>query len=374
MPATRSLATSLLPPSRRRVRLHGQARPAARGLAVRLVAPLSLLVLGGCAGDPPGAAGARGSGSGTETAAGTSSPSAQSPGLQSQAAPPDDSLVLMSWNVEWMWDGIAPEDGDIEFERKGDPVAARAHMEAIARVVRDADPDIVNLVEIEGRDALELLESQMLADAGYEVGFVQGQDRATGQDLGILSRYPILAMDRDPTEGRSGRTRKRVSKNYFASIDVPARDTTLRLGLVGLHFLAKPFSESRRERREAQADVIRTSARRLAGQGRSLVVWGDFNDFDGALRDREDSRPITRVLSWIRALDPDDATDDLDNVLARLPRRDRYTSRHRNAIDHVLLSPDLAARVESVEILHHVQVSNHYPVLVELSLDRELVK
>ncbi|MCP3958610.1 MAG: hypothetical protein GY719_12225, partial [bacterium] len=109
-------------------------------------------------------------------------------------------------------------------------------------------------------------------------------------------------------------------------------------------------------------------ARELARDGRSVVVWGDFNDFDGRTLDRSGNRPITRVLEWIRDLDPGDPSDDLVNVAERLPSRQRYTN-GRDAIDHVLLSADLAERIVEVRIPRDHDphaVTNHYPIVVQL--------
>ena len=85
--------------------------------------------------------------------------------------------------------------------------------------------------------------------------------------------------------------------------------------------------------------------------------------------DRRGSRPITEVLRWVRELDPDDPGDDLANALAHVPEAERVTSRYGTAIDHVLLSAGLYSRVQKVQILRQVQVSDHYPIVVDLGLD-----
>lgn len=273
-------------------------------------------------------------------------------------------LVLMAWNVEFLWDGRAPEEGKIDFERKGSPEKAEAHMAAVAGVVKAHDPDLLHLSEVENRRALDLFNEKFLAGSGYRAYFVPGTDTATGQDVALLSRIELESMRRDSRRGRSGPVRKGVSKHYVATL----RAGDLRLGLVGVHLLARPHRHGRVAQREAQADAVRGMARELAEDGRSVIVWGDFNDFDGRTPDRSDNRPITRVLEWIRDLDPDDPSDDLFNVSERLPRRQRYTN-GRDAIDHVLLSADLAERVLEVRIPRDHDphaVTNHFPIIVEL--------
>lgn len=284
-----------------------------------------------------------------------------------EASAPAQGLVLMTLNAEFLWDGEAPEDGDVDFPWRGSPKAAEAHMEAIAKIVRAQNPDILQLVEVEDERALETFRRRHLGDAGYTSYFVEGTDTATGQDMALLSRVPILTFGRDPRKGRSGTTSKAVSKNYVATLDVGS----LKLGLVGIHLLSGPTRHNRTAPREAQADAVRTMARDLAGRGRSVIVWGDFNDFDGATLDRAGSRPISHVLAWIRAMDPANTRDDLWNVAERLPQGQRYThyGRDRPAIDHVLLSPDLVPRVENVEIAHREGREGptpHAPIVVTL--------
>ncbi len=182
--------------------------------------------------------------------------------------------------------------------------------------------------------------------------------------MALLSRVEIESMSRDSRRGHSGSVRKGVSKHYVATLH--AGD--LRLGLVGIHLLAKPLTQSRSAKREAQADAVRDIARELANKGRSVIVWGDFNDFDGLTLARSGNRPITRVVEWIRDLDPSDPSDDLINVAERLPRQQRYTN-GRDAIDHVLVSSDIAERIVEVKIPHDHDphaVTNHFPVIVEL--------
>ncbi len=286
-----------------------------------------------------------------------------------------DELVIMTWNVEFLWDGVAPEDGDVDFPWKGNRRAAEAHMAAVAAKIRQINPDILSLAEVENLQALETLRTEHLRGLGYKAYLVEGSDTATGQDVGLLSRVEIRRLGRDPRKGRSGSTRKAVSKHYVATAEVGS----WKLGLVGLHLLARPERHNRVAAREAQADALLRMARELQDQGRELIVWGDFNDYDGQTLDRDGSRPITRVLSNLRAMDPRDPGDDLINVTERLPRQRRFTVRlggrqspRFTAIDHILLSPALASRLTSVDIPQGSDwrdASDHFPVVARLKLN-----
>ncbi len=175
---------------------------------------------------------------------------------------------------------------------------------------------------------------------------------------------------------------KSVSKNYIATLTVDS----IPLALMGLHFLARPNDESRRLDREAQADAIRQIAVELLADGRRLIVLGDFNDYDGetASRDQLDSTPISNVLKMVREMKPNDPADDLVNVTRVVPKGQRFTSwfdmnqngqvnapHELTAIDHILLSPELSAKLITAEIPHQhdaTKVSDHFPVVARMNL------
>ncbi len=293
-------------------------------------------------------------------------------------------LAIATLNAEFLWDGRPPEEGtDSHFAWKGSIPKAEAHMADIAGIVRALDADLLNVVEVENLAALELFNSKFLAGMGYKAYLVDGIDTATGQDVALLSRIDLQSMGRDPRPGQSGSRRKSVSKHYVATLEVGS----LRLGLVGLHLLSRPSDPRRREDREAQADAIRRMARDLAGQNRQVVVLGDFNDLDGETLDARGEKPISRVLEWIRGMNPTTTAENLFNVASKLPRERRYTTHadmdHDNKvdgphelsmIDHILVSPGLVAKISKVDIRQTAladlaRITDHFPILVQLEVD-----
>jgi len=224
-------------------------------------------------------------------------------------------LVIMTFNAEFLWDGVDPEEGQVEFLWKNSSTEAQERMRDIANVIIQSNPDIVNLVEVENLNTLQMLNNNFLQGRGYVPYLVKGRDTFTGQDVGLLTRIDPEndQIQRFNDSGRSGNTTKSVSKNYFAKIRV--NDQT-RLGLISIHFLARPLDESRRLQREAQADAMRTLARRLWSEGSLPVILGDFNDFDGGdgNRDHADNLPRSNVLQMLKDLDPSNTTDNLIKV------------------------------------------------------------
>ena len=66
--------------------------------------------------------------------------------------------------------------------------------------------------------------------------------------------------------------------------------------MIGLHLLSRPNSDDPRLKRQAQADATCDLALKLKEQGCSVIVLGDFNDYDGqqGSTDHIDSTPINQ--------------------------------------------------------------------------------
>lgn len=243
-----------------------------------------------------------------------------------------NELSIMTFNGEFLWDGVNPEEGQVDFDWKGDTTAAAAHMTNIAAVIRQHDPDIVNLVEVESLAALEIFTNNHLANLGYVAYLVKGGDTFTGQDVGFITRIdPVDAeIKRYDKKGKSGSVEKSVSKNYFAKFDVNG----IKFSLIGVHFLSRPSDTSRKLKRQAQADAINDLARELDRAGFPPIVLGDFNDYDtGDSVDHNDNLPITNVLARIKWMVRSDPSDNLENAAIRVPKAQRYTAfwdRNRN--------------------------------------------
>lgn len=238
------------------------------------------------------------------------------------------SLTVMTFNAEFLWDGIAPEEGSsqVEFDWKNDPVKATAHMQKIAAVIRKNNADIINLVEVENLAALTLFNDKFLVGMGYKPYLTNGRDTFTGQDVALLTRIDPEdnQIAYDGRKGQSANISKSVSKNYVARIRVG----NYKLAFIGLHFLAFPTNPARQLDRQAQADAIKQIALDQLKDGYSLVVWGDFNDYDveEISLDVNDHKPISSVLANIRLLDRNTELDDLVNVARYIEKSKRYTA------------------------------------------------
>jgi hypothetical protein len=166
---------------------------------------------------------------------------------------------MVHLNAEWLYiDGYdnCPGSG-CPWE---DQEEAEHHLQSIASVISNLNPDLVNLAEVESCDELhDLLDTKDLADMGYLPYMVKGTDSSTGQDVGILTRidptsdltrtdnrveYPIPSTQCSSTyTGTYG-----VSKHYISTLVV----NDINIALISCHLLAFPDDENRCVQREAQ--------------------------------------------------------------------------------------------------------------------------
>lgn len=296
--------------------------------------------------------------------------------------------------------------------------ARRRHLERVAAVVESLAPDILVMPEVVSRatlDALvEILREKGLADyAGYHV---DGADTFSGFDVAFLSR-----IEPDEIDGkrihihvparRSSRTEAAAAdagdawlrQTYELVDDRGARTEeavlqrhalayfTLcgrKVALLGLHLKSNPSDDAANAQRTAETRIARDVIRRtIVDRGYVPIVLGDLNDYDPDVPTADTERTTkTTVLRDLKDYDPGTKGPELVNAAASMPRvADRFTSHwdfNENGaadaedvftmIDHILLPRDLAPAVTRAFISHaaDLDVSDHYPVVVDLDLSR----
>lgn len=279
------------------------------------------------------------------------------------------------------------------------------HIERVADIVETLSPDILNLVEVTSREAVEgivaiLHEKGMTDYRGYHI---ENDDSFTGMDVALITRLEpdvvegqtirhFFSQDKDPTWrqafdyiGYNGDNRKgytSVSRNATYCFTVAGH----KIGFLGLHLKSNPQDDYANAKRSAESAVaVRIIRSEIASRGYMPVVLGDINDYDPDVPDRDDTRgPSTDVLANLKDYDPDRPGPELINVASHMPRQaDRYTSHwdwNENGahdiqdvytmIDHILLPKELDPYVKRAFVSRcvGVETSDHYPVIVDLAL------
>ena len=297
---------------------------------------------------------------------------------------------IMQYNVEWFFlktyngcPGTSCTWPNLE--------SATNHMNALAKVIGDLNPDIINLCEVEG--CYELSQLSGLLNNSYKPYLIYGTDSATGQNVGLLSKitpstnlqrtagthtYPVAGSKCGYT-GSPGSSS--VSKNYY---------TTYKFGemtvhLIGTHLLAYPTDVSRCASREAQASVLQELiVSLLTDESVGLILMGDMNDYDAEVPDLNNDKPNSMVLNIMKGLSGTYAGQyELTSVASLVGQEQRYTDwwdknddcssslTEMTMIDHFLVTPNLVEKITKVTFPHpYPEVcgtmnSDHYPIVVD---------
>lgn len=246
--------------------------------------------------------------------------------------PPVDTLRVLAYNIH-----------------HGEGMDEVVDLERIARLIRDVDPDLVAVQEVDS-----VVERTDGVDQAAELGRLTGMHPAFGRfmayqggayGMAVLSRWPIESAEniRLP-DGAEPRTALAVS------VRLPASGELLRF--VGIHFYRTE------EERLAQAVQLEERlARSTRPEGRAgsggipTILAGDFN-----------STPGSAVMDHLGI-----AWTDVPKGADRLTFPSWAPQRE---IDFVLVRPATRFRVLNARMLDEPVASDHRPVFVRLAVTR----
>jgi exonuclease III len=305
-------------------------------------------------------------------------------------------LRLIQYNVEWLFiDYYSPMNCPGSGCTWVNQTEAETHMDYVAKVVSELNPDIINFCEIEGCDELNILKDR-LGDSSYTPYLKKGTDSSTGQNVGMLTRvdplvnlyrselkynYPIPGSNCGTTSssGSSG-----VSKHYITEFTFNGYD----IAFIAAHLLAIPTDPSRCVQREAQAAVLQNTIYSYINKGYEVIMLGDFNDYDGEVLDVNNNKPTSRVLDILKGNQGDfSGLYTLHSVAEEIQQKERFSDwwdsdnncntasqKDYSMIDHVLVTDAIRHNILNVFIYHGYDEycgkynSDHYPVVIDFML------
>lgn len=209
-----------------------------------------------------------------------------------------------------------------------------------AQVIRDVNPDVLAVIECEGRRALKEFSSQLLpavkAEPFENIMMIEGNDDR-GINVGVATKhgYHIGWMQShvDDKTTLGEHVFSRDCPEY--GIRTPKRET---LWLLVNHFKSKGYGdrETSTRKRWLQAESVRRILERLEAEKAALIaVAGDFND-------SPDSAALHPLLveSGFKdiSVHPSFSSDGRPGTFGRASAADK--------IDYILLSPALYQRVK----------------------------
>jgi endonuclease/exonuclease/phosphatase family metal-dependent hydrolase len=210
-----------------------------------------------------------------------------------------------------------------------------------AQVIRDVDPDVLGVIECEGRNALLQFSSQLLPAVGAtpfdSAMLIDGNDER-GIDVGLMTKrgYIINWMKSHVDDREEG------SRQHIFSRDCPEYGIYTPSGqtvwVLVNHFKSKGYGtqDVSDRKRAMQAAQVAFIAERLKSEGAPLIaVIGDLNDTPG-------SEPLYPLFNGPGFRDvsqhPAYQSDGHPGTYQRGGEKEK--------IDYILLSPALFAKVQ----------------------------
>ncbi len=283
---------------------------------------------------------------------------------QAQNSRPASTITIAAYNVRNLFDRY---DNPYTADEGTKPKSER-ELNALISGIKQIDADVMFIEEVEYGGALIQLAKDRLPEYPYVIDNPTTDPR--GISVGVISKLPILQIVSHRmaplTPDGGNKPTNRFARDLLRVDLQPQPD--FKLSLYGVHLKSKRDSENDPKSarwRLAEAEKIAEILRDDQAAGiKNFAILGDFND-------TADSPPLKTIMS---ALPQGKLTDVLDHI----PADQRITyedSRFREAIDFILLSPELAKKMtpKSGMIFQgepFTRASDHRPVRVIINLSR----
>ena len=259
---------------------------------------------------------------------------------------------LATWNAHNYFDAIDDRYAD---QVPGAPEVERKTQQ-LALALRQINADAIALQEVEKRALLE----QLAQASGYRYALlVEGNDQVRGIYVALLSRHKPVGFRSHKNDAlpyvEGNRRDVRFSRDCLEVHLGPPLPMVILVNHLKSKVGRGKSSELKRRAQALRLQEVVLELRR-SQPSRPVAVVGDMND-------DPDSWPL-EPLTRPPLVDP----------FRALPLQQRYTLKHRGkgvALDHILLTPDLAARVVpgSPKVgrlgLFH-DCSDHWPLWLDL--------
>ncbi len=237
---------------------------------------------------------------------------------------------------------------------------------AVADVISAAAPDIVGIIELGGRMAIQDLQTR-LRERGrnypyYRVLERKGEDRA----VGILSRYPLVEDHSKAQASLHGNKRRKMLRGILdVTVQLNGRD---RLRIMGVHLKSRvsddPPKATALRTSEAHTLALHVAEAMKTKPNQAILVFGDWNDSPGDSSLGVLTQGKSRISGLTRLIAKDSRGDEwtlyykrgktyyiFDQIYINDPLKKK---RHKDAESAVVDDPKIH------------EASDHRPVWVEL--------
>ena len=278
-------------------------------------------------------------------------------------------VTIGAFNVENFFD-IFDDPYSLDEDTK---VKSRLHVVEVSRQIREANPDVMAIEELENEGVLREMVKLFLPDMGYDHVAANKSNGDRGINLGIISRLPILSMTshRFRDFGLPGSTETWRFARDFWRVELQGPNNKILVVFI-VHYKSKHDSGNDKQSQNWRLAEATESHKLLAKEFAAnpdglLAVIGDFND-------TAENAPIQMLLKPFS-----DKLPGLIDVHKDYPKAEAYSyipPKFRSKIDYLFVSPALSKRMvpDSPKILNrpgpNLSGSDHAPIVATFDLNK----
>ncbi len=284
----------------------------------------------------------------------------------------EERIRIATWNLEWFFDADTSDNhSQLAKQQSADSESEyRGRVKKIAKAIADFNPTVLALQEIENRKVVRDLRDELRTqhNRNYRVGFKQGKDPNTEQDVAFLyeDREGTVQVERVEDATNRDFSNKQLfkvpSKHAAMTVQRRAGDKLYKLTIINVHFKAGKKTSDVAQRKK-QARVMNVWAEELLKKGHAVIMLGDFN-----VRIPFKKNGPNTDMGIAMGMDSRTPLDDLEDMHGDLPRRFRKTH-PLGHLDRILLSANLLDdqglvfdRMFTHEAIGKRRLSDHKPL------------
>ncbi len=285
---------------------------------------------------------------------------------------PEDAIAVGTFNLEWAFDDIDDRPKKARAQVAKTPEDWAWKRDRIVEILVAEKLDVITLTELGGERELIDIATEVALKDGYEydTAWLEGSDRVTGQQVAILSRFPISNVRRYDVS---------IAKHVAVDVELPTQDV---LTVVAVHMRdgkAPAYASKRRKAARALQQAVTKEA-----NGRPFLITGTMNSVTHPYDDGYAKRTPGILSARHNSSEDDDCADSAtdagstntagepsDHIIAcGVELRSATTSAEDKVVRQDEDPGELPWTSVPVEAEPYRDVSDHYLVWAEIAMPK----
>lgn len=215
---------------------------------------------------------------------------------------PEDAIALGTFNLEWAFDEIDERPKKAEAHRAKTPEDWTWKRDRIVEILVAEKLDVITLTELGGERELVDITTEISAKGGYDydTAWMAGTDRTTGQQVAVLSRFPMSNVRRYSVS---------IDKHVAVDLELPTGDTVTVVAMHMREGKAPAYASKRRKAARALNKAIAKERRQ-----RPFIITGTMNSVTHPYEDDYPKRTPGILAAKHNKSDADDCSDSASDA------------------------------------------------------------